>query len=181
MRNGRLRDIEGGREIADAHWLLRVAQAERDLKAGRVGECFEDFARLFDLLGARLQRGRAAYAALALRQHHELFHGMSLADPLTNVNGFASVASTLVYASEVRCGRHPRSRSRALRRQGVTDGRELQLLRYELLRHGGHRLWRGIHRAGARIGRHRSDGQSRLWESDAPRRSAAGRARSRPG
>src|SRR5438045_139382 len=101
VRDRWLRDVERGCEVTDADGLLGVAQAECDLQPVRVGEGFQNLARLFDLLRARLQRGRAADATLALREHHELFHGLSLADPLTNVNGFASVASTPVYASEV--------------------------------------------------------------------------------
>jgi len=101
MRDGRLRYVEARREVADADRLLGIAEAQRHLEPRRIREGLQDLGRLFDLLGTGLQRRRAADAALALREHHELFHGMSLADPLTNVNGLASVPSTLVYASEV--------------------------------------------------------------------------------
>src|SRR5438045_2351929 len=53
VRDRRLRDVERGCEVADADGLLGVAQAERDLQAGRVGERVPDLARLFALLGAR--------------------------------------------------------------------------------------------------------------------------------
>src|SRR5207237_6090545 len=101
MRNGRLRYVEARREVADADRLLGVTEAQRDLESRRVREGLQDLGRLFDLLGTGLQRRRAADAALPVGQDHQLFHEMSLADPLTNVNGFASVPSTLVYASEV--------------------------------------------------------------------------------
>src|SRR5439155_10269707 len=94
MRDGRLRYIEARREVADADGLLGIAKAQRHLEPRRVREGLQDLGRLFDLLGTSLQRRRAADAALALGQDHQLFHGMSLADPLTNVNGFASVPST---------------------------------------------------------------------------------------
>src|SRR5207244_826825 len=149
VRDRRLRDVEGGREVADAHRLLGVAQAERDLQAGRIGERLQDLARLFDLLGPRFEDRRAAHPTLALREHHELFHRQSLADPLTNVNGFGSVPSTLVYASEVPSERHSGSRSRALCRKSAADGGQRRLLRHELLWRCG--MWRGIYRAGARL------------------------------
>ena len=100
VRNGRLRDIEGRGEVADTHGLLGVAEGEHHLETGRVGQRFQDLARLFDLLRACSQRRRAADAALALRQHCDSLHRSSLPDPLTDVNGFVSVPSTLVYASE---------------------------------------------------------------------------------
>jgi arsenite methyltransferase len=100
MRNGGLGNVERRCEIADADRLLGVAEAERDLQAGRVGQRLQDFGGLFDLLRACLQGRRAADTPLALGKNGELFHETSVADVLTNVNGFASVASTLVYASE---------------------------------------------------------------------------------
>src|SRR6266568_3826775 len=101
VRNGRLRDVERRREVTDADRLLGIAEAQGHLEPRWVRKGFQDLGRLFDLLWTSLQRRRAANAPLALGEHHELFHASSLADPLTNVNGLASVASTLVYASEV--------------------------------------------------------------------------------
>ena len=101
VRDGRLADVEGRGEIADADRLLGVPKAERDRKARRIGEGLQDLARLFDLLGARLERRRAAHPPLSLREHRQSFHSTTLSNPLTNVNGLANVPSTLVYASEV--------------------------------------------------------------------------------
>src|SRR2546423_2094564 len=42
VRDRRLRDVERGREVADAHRLIGVAQAERDLQTGGIGEGLQD-------------------------------------------------------------------------------------------------------------------------------------------
>src|SRR5207253_2077096 len=82
MRNGRLRDVEGRREVADADRLLGIAEAQRNLEPRWVREGLQNLGRLFDLFWARLQRRRATHAPLALGEHHELFHGIDSRRPI---------------------------------------------------------------------------------------------------
>src|SRR5438093_4156154 len=101
MGDRRLRDREGGGEVANADRLLRLAEAEDDLHARRIGERLEHRRELLGACRRDLEVDAAAHTPFAHGKDGS--HESSLADPLTTINGYAHYSSRPVYGSR-RCG-----------------------------------------------------------------------------